>query len=61
MMVRVKVKGSPYRAVKRGVVGEVVERKYVGTTYEILKVRLPGGAEWAFHPDELEALDGAAV
>ena len=61
MMVRVRVRGSPYAAVKLGAVGEVVERRYVGTTYEILKVRFPRGIIWSLHPDEIEGLNGELI
>lgn len=61
MMVRVRVRGSPYQSVRPGAIGEVVERKYIGTTYEVLKVCFPGGILWTLRPDELERLDGEAL
>jgi hypothetical protein len=61
MMVRVRVKGSPYRAVKRGAIGRVVERKFLGTPSEILKVRFQDDTIWSFYPDELEVLDDEEV
>ena len=48
-------------AVKRGAIGEVVERKFLNTIYEILKVRFKGGVVWSFHPDEIEVLDNEEV
>ena len=61
MMVRVKVRASPYYAVKRGSVGKVVGRKFLNTVYEILKVEFKGGVVWSFHPDELTVLDNEEV
>lgn len=58
MIVRVKVRGSPYHNVKRGAIGVVLGRKFLNTPHEILKVRFKGGKVWSFHPDELEVLDG---
>ena len=62
-IIRVRVKGSPYAAVKEGAVGEIIERKFVNSPHEVLKVRLKGGAIWTFFPDEvtetgLERIDG---
>ena len=57
MRVQVCVRASPYTAVARGAIGEVVERKRIGTVYEQLKVRFPGGIIGSFYPDELEVLD----
>ncbi len=48
-------------AVKRGAIGEVVERKFLNTPYEILKVQFKGGVVWSFHPDEIEVLDNEEV
>jgi hypothetical protein len=61
MMVRVRVRASPYIAVKRGSVGEVLEVKFRSTVYEIWKVRFKGAGVWSLRPDELEALNGEAV
>ena len=61
MMVKVRVRGSPYMVVKRGAIGEVVERKFLNTVHEILKVRFKGGVVWSFHPDEIEVLDNEEV
>ncbi len=60
-MVRVKVKGSPYKAVKVGVVGEIIHRERINTTSELLKVEFKDGTVWSFYPDELELLGGGAV
>lgn len=61
MRVKVRVKGSPYRAVSAGAVGEVVGRKYLNTVHEILKVQFLGGVIWSFYPDELAVLDNEEV
>lgn len=57
MMVRVRVKGSPYKAVRVGVLGEVLSRKRIGTAYELLTVRFKDGSVWSFYPDEVELLE----
>lgn len=54
MMVQVVVRASPYHAVKRGAVGEVVSVKFRDTIYELWKVRFPTGVVWSFYPDELK-------
>ncbi len=56
-----KVRGSPYRAVKPGRTGVVLERKFLSTPYELLKVEFGDGTLWSFHPDELEVLDNEEV
>jgi len=61
MRVKVRVKGSPYKAVSEGSIGEVIGRKFLSTAHEILKVRFTGGVVWSFHPDELEVLDNEEV
>jgi hypothetical protein len=60
-MVRVKVRGSPYHAVKRGAIGEVVEVKFPDTRQEVLKVRLKDGSLWSFYFDEIEVLNELEV
>jgi hypothetical protein len=61
MLAKVKVRGSPYRAVKPGVIGEVVEVKFRGTRQEHFKVRFKDGSLWSFYFDELEILDASKV
>ncbi len=61
MLVRIRVRGSPYRALWFGRTGELMSRERMGTTTEILKVRLDDGTVWSLRPDELERLDGEAV
>ena len=53
MNVKVCVRGSPYHAVKRGEAGVIIGRKFINTTYEIIKVQFECGKVWSFHPDEL--------
>ncbi len=66
---RVKVKQSPYRSVKKGAVGEVIGRKHEGTKNEIWKVEtteirrvkhIPTKftQAWFFYINELEVIDG---
>lgn len=58
MQVKVVVRGSPYRSVSIGAVGEVIRRKYVGTKIEQWKVLFANGATWTFYPDEVEVIHG---
>ena len=58
MQVKVVIRGSPYRAIAVGAVGEVIGRKYVGTKIEQWKVLFSSGATWTFYPDELEVIHG---
>ena len=60
-MVKIRVRGSPYRAVVPGRVGEVQSRKRIGTTTEQVRVLFDDGTSWSFYPDELERLDGNMV
>jgi hypothetical protein len=57
MMVKVKVRASPYRGAQRGAVGEVVSVKFRNTAHELWKIRFKNGAIWSFYFDELEVLD----
>ena len=56
MQVRVVVRGSPYRSVAVGAIGEVVGKKYIDTKVEQWRVLSPSGATWTFYPDELEVI-----
>jgi hypothetical protein len=57
----VRVVRSPYRGVKRGEVGEIVERLRVESPRHILVVRFKDGKEWQFFPGELVVLPGPEV
>ncbi len=57
MMVKVVVRGSPYRSVSVGAVGQVISKQYVGTKIEQWKVLFSNGVTWTFYPDELEVLN----
>jgi len=61
MLVRFRVKASPYRSLKNGTTGEVVGVKFIGTPHEVWRIRLDNGTIWTFYPDELETLNGDPV
>lgn len=58
MQVKVVVRGSPYRSVSIGAVGEVIRRQYVGTKIEQWEVLFANGATWTFYTDEVEVIHG---
>lgn len=60
MMIRVRVKASPYYAAKPGAIGEAVGVKFLNTVHEVWTVKIDGEA-LTFRPDEIEQLDGTAV
>ena len=60
-MVRVRVRGSPYRAVSIGRKGQVISRQRMSPTYDQADVKFEDGATWHFDPDELERLDGSPL
>ena len=56
---RVRVKQSPYRSVKVGARGTVIQKKYVETIYEAWRVKVDNtGESRLFHKEELEVIDG---
>ena len=55
MSATVVVVQSPYRSVKNGSVGRVIERKFVGTDTEAWRVMFPGDAfGWWFRPPRFD-------
>ncbi len=61
MRVKIRVRGSPYKAVKVGRKGTVISRNRIGTQTEQVKVQFDDGTTWGFYPDELEKLNGEAL
>ncbi len=58
---RVKVKRSPYRSVKKGAKGTVVQKKFVGTVHEVWRLELDNAGVKCcqlFFPNELEVING---
>lgn len=55
-MVRVRVKGSPYYAVKVGTIGKVISRERINTTLELVVVEFKDGTVWRFYCDEVEII-----
>ena len=51
-----KLTRSPYYAIKRGSVGEIVGKKFAGTRNELWRVRFSGGSVWSLRPQELTTL-----
>ena len=60
-LVKIRVRGSPYKAIVPGRVGQVQSRNRIGTTTEQVKVLFRDGTTWSFYPDELMRLDGSMV
>ena len=56
-MARVRVKGSPYKAVRVGATGKVIERERIGTPLELIVVEFTDGTAWRFYRDEIELLE----
>ncbi|KKN84433.1 hypothetical protein LCGC14_0288950 [marine sediment metagenome] len=56
-MARVLVKGSPYRAVKVGAIGKVINHERINTTLELVVVEFKDGTHWRFYRDEIEFLE----
>lgn len=52
---QVMVVRSPYRSVKRGAIGKVLNRKFRGP-YEVWLVLFQKGESWLFRPYELKVL-----
>ena len=61
MRVKIRVRGSPYKAVQVGRRGTVISRKRIGTQTEQVRVLFDDGTTWGFYPDELERLNGDAL
>lgn len=57
MRAKITARNSLYSDVKRGSIGEVVDRKYINTTLEVWRVLFPSGGSRLFYPDEVELID----
>ncbi len=56
---RVRIRHTPYRDIKRKDRGTVIAKKHVGTRHEVWRVQV-GDISRLFYPNELEVLNGRA-